>query len=62
MDPEDKIKIELLPWEARHLNTGVKYLIESQLKGQNDVKNVPPDVVKSLSYLIAWRSFTFDKR
>ena len=60
MADQKKIVIELEPWEAEKLNAGVKYLFEAHLKDPVNVASIPPDVVNSVSYLIAWRSITFN--
>lgn len=58
-DIDIKKVIELSTWETENLNRGLKYLIESQLKSPEKVKDIPEDDLKSVAWLITWRSINF---
>ncbi|MCX6303294.1 MAG: hypothetical protein NTW82_14045 [Bacteroidia bacterium] len=57
----DKIVIELTPWEAEQLNKGLKYLVDCHICNPENVKRIPDESLKAVSWIITFRINTLNK-
>jgi hypothetical protein len=55
MELLDKVKIELDKTEARRINEGLRYLLDTHLKCTESVANTPQESLKGISCLIVFQ-------